>query len=49
MSGGLLTYLLRRWDVFQLKLRLLREPDVAITDVPVLVVNGEARGATSAG
>ena len=44
IRGRLVTHLLRRWDVFQLKLRLLREPGIAITDVPVHVMNGDSRG-----
>ena len=44
VSGGLVAYLLRRWDVLLLKLRLLREPNVAITDVPVHLVDGAPIG-----
>jgi len=44
VRGRLVTHLLRRWDLFLLKLRLLREPGVAITDVPVHVINGATRG-----
>jgi amino acid transporter len=49
VTGGLVAHLLRRWDVFLLKLRLLREPGIAITDVPVHVVNGEVQGADGRG
>jgi amino acid transporter len=49
VSGRLLTYLLRRWDVFQLKIRLLRERNVVITDIPVHVVNGAHRGVDGRG
>ena len=35
---------MRRWDLFLLKLRLLREPGVVITDVPVHVVEGDPLG-----
>jgi amino acid transporter len=38
--GRLVTHLLRRWDLFLLKVRLLRERGVAITDVPVHMVDG---------
>ena len=41
VRGRLVTHLLRRRDLFLLKLRLLREPGVVITDVPVHVIDGE--------
>jgi amino acid transporter len=44
VQGRLVVHLLRRWDLFLLKLRLLREPGVAITDVPVHVAEGEPMG-----
>jgi amino acid transporter len=44
ISGGLVTYLLRRRSFFHLKVRLLRERNVVVTDVPVHVENGELRG-----
>jgi amino acid transporter len=44
VRGRLLTHLLRRWDLFVLKLRLLREPGVVITDVPVHVIDGDTVG-----
>ena len=44
VRGRLVTHLLRRWDLFLLKLRLLREPGVVITDVPVHVVDGDTLG-----
>jgi amino acid transporter len=40
LSGGLFSYLLHRRDLFQLKVRLLREPGIAVTDVPVRVEKG---------
>jgi hypothetical protein len=40
VSGGLFTYLLHRRDLFRLKVRLLREPGIAVTDVPVRVEKG---------
>jgi amino acid transporter len=40
VRGRLFAHVLRRWDLFLLKVRLLREPGVAITDVPVHVVEG---------
>jgi hypothetical protein len=49
VRGRLVTHLLRRWDLFLLKLRLLREPGVAITDVPVHVTDGETRGVDERG
>ena len=49
ITGGLATYLVRRRDVFQLKVRLLREPDVVVTDVPVHVEDGETRGTDERG
>ena len=49
VRGRLVTHLLRRWDLFLLKLRLLREPGVAITDVPVHVINGATRGVDERG
>ena len=44
ISGGLATYLLRRRSFLHLKLRLLRERNVVVTDVPVHLGNGELRG-----
>ncbi|HEX4941285.1 MAG TPA: APC family permease [Actinomycetota bacterium] len=44
VSGGLATYLFRRRSFLHLKLRLLRERGVVVTDVPVRVGNGEHRG-----
>ena len=44
VSGGLVTYLLRRRSFLHLKVRLLRERNVVVTDVPVHVENGELRG-----
>ncbi|HEX5937868.1 MAG TPA: APC family permease [Actinomycetota bacterium] len=41
VRGRLVTHLLHRWDLFLLKLRLLREPGVAITDVPVHVIDSQ--------
>jgi amino acid transporter len=49
VSGRLLTYLLRRWDVVHLKLRLLRERNVVITDIPVHVASGVSRGVDERG
>ena len=49
VRGRLVTHLLRRWDLFLLKLRLLREPGVAITDVPVHVTDGATRGVDERG
>jgi hypothetical protein len=44
VRGRLITHLLRRSDLFLLKLRLLRERGVAITDVPVHEIDGETTG-----
>jgi amino acid transporter len=49
VSGGLIAYLLRRWDIFHLKVRLLRERNVAITDVPVHLVDGAPVGVDGRG
>lgn len=40
-SGGLITYLIRRRSFLHLKVRLLRERNVVVTNVPVHVQNGE--------
>ena len=37
--------LIRRRDLIRLKARMLREPDVVVTYVPVVVEQGEPRGA----
>jgi hypothetical protein len=42
---GLLAYLLRRRSLIRLKASLLREGDVAITDVPVVIPRGDPVGA----
>jgi amino acid transporter len=39
---SLLSYLVRNRALFRLKLGLLREPDVVVTDVPVVVQDGHA-------
>ncbi len=44
VSGGLVTYLLRRRSFLHLKVRLLRERNVVVTDGPVHVENGGLRG-----
>jgi len=44
IRGGMLSYLVRKRDLFQLKARLLREPNVVITDVPVHIEAGRPRG-----
>jgi hypothetical protein len=44
VTGGLFSYLVRRRDLFRLKVRLLREPGVVVTDVPVLLERGIAKG-----
>jgi hypothetical protein len=49
VRGRLVTHLLRRWDLFLLKVRLLREPGIAITDVPVHVIDGETPGVDGRG
>ena len=43
-GGGLITYLLGRRNFLQLKIRLLRQRNVVVTDVPVHVANGGHRG-----
>ncbi len=44
VTGGLLTYLLRRRSYLHLKVRLLRERNVVVTDVPVHAESGELPG-----
>jgi amino acid transporter len=44
VSGGLFSYLLRNRALFHLKLGLLREPNVVVTDVPVVVERGRPVG-----
>jgi amino acid transporter len=44
ISEGLVTYLLRNRKLVQLKGGLLREPNVAVTDVPVVVKHGTPVG-----
>jgi len=36
IRGGLMSYVVRRRDLFRLKSGMLREPDVVVTDVPVV-------------
>jgi len=40
VKPGLLAYLLRRWSLIRLKAGLLREDDVVVTDVPVVLEHG---------
>ena len=44
VQGSLLVYLLRRASLIRLKVGLLREPNIVVTDVPVLVRDGEPVG-----
>ena len=44
VPGLLLLYLLRRASLIRLKVGLLREPNIVVTDVPVLVRGGEPVG-----
>jgi amino acid transporter len=44
VRGGLLPHLIRNLELFRLKLALLREADVVITDVPVVVDDGAPIG-----
>ena len=45
-QGGALRYLLRRRKLVQLKAGLLREPNVVVTDVPVVVEDADRRSAS---
>ncbi|MEW6058786.1 MAG: APC family permease [Actinomycetota bacterium] len=44
VSEGLLPYVVHRWSLIRLKAGLLRERNVVVTDVPVLVKAGQAVG-----
>jgi len=44
-EGGLVTYLLRERDLVRLKASLLREGNVVVTDVPVVLEPGDPTGA----
>jgi hypothetical protein len=44
VPGGLVRYLLQNRSLFRLKLGLLREKDVVVTDVPVVVEEGQPIG-----
>ncbi|MGZ8566473.1 MAG: APC family permease [Actinomycetota bacterium] len=44
VEGSLLGYLFRRGELIRLKAGLLREPNIVVTDVPVVVKDGQAVG-----
>ncbi len=44
VQGSLLGYVLRRASLIRLKAGLLREPNIVVTDVPVVLEEGQARG-----
>ncbi len=44
VAGRLSTYLFRRRDLFWLKAKMLLEPNVVVTDVPVRIEDGVPRG-----